>query len=81
MGRAKKRARQKIIKYIIIVIAVIGAIPLSYIEYKKYTITKQWEKDIELFKRGIKQDIPLAMYGLGYAYHTGHAGQLHEDIS
>ena len=68
-------AKKKAIKYIILVIAIVGAVPTiryGYIEYKKYTITKQWEKDIELFKRGIKQDIPLAIYGLGYAYHTGH---------
>jgi TPR repeat protein len=68
-------AKKKAIKYIILVIAIVGAVPTvryGYIEYKKYTITKQWEKDIELFKQGIKQDIPLAIYGLGYAYHTGH---------
>jgi TPR repeat protein len=68
-------AKKKAIKYIILVIAIVGAIPAArygYIEYKKYTITKQWQKDVELYKRGIKQDIPLAIYALGYAYHTGH---------
>jgi TPR repeat protein len=58
----------------IIVLLIVGGIPLSllsYTEYKKYTLIKNWQEDVELFKCGIKHDIPLAIYGLGYAYHTG----------
>lgn len=48
------------------------------IEYEFYMLKKNHnidlkaaQTDIELFKRGIKWNIPQAMYGLGEMYHTG----------
>ena len=70
-----KSSKKRSILYVLIILAVIGIIPLSkyvYIEYQKYSITKRWQDEVVLFERGIKRDIPLAIYGLAYAYHTGH---------
>ena len=70
-----KYSKKRSIIYVLIILAVVGVIPLSkyvYIEYQKYSITKRWQDEVVLFERGIKRDIPLAIYGLAYAYHTGH---------
>ena len=70
-----KSSKKRSILYVLIILAVVGVIPLSkyvYIEYQKYSITKRWQDEVVLFERGIKRDIPLAIYGLAYAYHTGH---------
>ncbi len=71
MNKDKKRNLLRII-IALGVIAVIVSSPFVYMEYKRYTIKKQWKEDVALFARGIKQGIPLAIYGLGFAYHTGH---------
>ena len=70
-----KSIKKRIILYIALGLVVLASIPISrfaYIEYKKYSITKRWKEEVALFERGIKDNIPLAMYGLGYMYHTGH---------
>lgn len=70
-----KKRSINIIRNILIVTMIIGAYPLakySYVEYRKYTIISEWKKDIELYKRGIEKNIPQAIFGLAYAYHTGH---------
>jgi len=72
MSRSSKK---RIILYIAVGLVVLASIPVSrfaYIEYKKYSITNRWKDEVALFERGFEQDIPLAVYGLGYAYHTGH---------
>ena len=70
-----KSSKKRSILYVLIILAVVGVIPLSkyvYIEYQKYSITTRWQDEVVLFERGIKRNIPLAIYGLAYAYHTGH---------
>jgi len=70
-----KSSKKRIILYIAVGLVVLASIPISrfaYIEYKKYSITKRWKEEVALFERGFEGNIPLAMYGLGYMYHTGH---------
>ena len=78
-----KSSKKRSILYVFIILAVVGVIPLSkyaYIEYQKYSITKRWQDEVVLFERGIKRNIPLAIYGLAYAYHTGHGVEKDLDI-
>lgn len=47
-------------------------VPHSWIKYQTYKLQKTWESDIALYKRGIEEGIPQAIYSLGNAYHNGY---------
>jgi TPR repeat protein len=55
----------------IVIIATIATLLLSGFGYREYIIAKSWEQEVSLFKRGIKQGMPLAIYGLGESYRMG----------
>jgi TPR repeat protein len=72
--------KKLIIGTLVIILLIMASVPVSlfiWINYQKYSVTRSWERDVELFERGIKQGLPLALYGLGYAYH-GNQGVPHD---
>jgi TPR repeat protein len=54
-----------------VVIVSILLSSLGYMKYQQHVQTLLWEFEVKEFKRGIKNDNPLALYALGKAYHTG----------